>query len=314
MSCEVLELRSCVELRTGDTAAAFQDVKLIFHLVQSLRTEPILISHAVPAPDVWVKCCSRFGRDWSCRKWSDEQLDEFNKEVRTLVFMVDGIRCLQAVQSFSDTFFTRLRSSRNPIHEISDIIGQGNVISTPSYPVELFAALAPSGWFYLEQLNYHRLFHNQSVSVMTPNRIDPDVVNESKIRSIGRDSFGTAILRHEAMAQLLLPSLNTIVFKFTRGQTEANLAVVACALERHRLKHGQFPENLAPLAPEYLPAIPNDLIMDQPLKYRRESDGSFTLYSVGWNKKDDGGIAAKKSADNQEGDWVWKYPASTPPK
>jgi hypothetical protein len=39
------------------------------------------------------------------------------------------------------------------------------------------------------------------------------------------------------------------------------------------------------------------------LKYRRTNGGGYLLYSVGWDEKDDGGVAAQS---REEGDWVWE--------
>jgi len=88
---------------------------------------------------------------------------------------------------------------------------------------------------------------------------------------------------------------------------------VACALERHRLAHGEYPENLAPLVPAYLPTLPPDVVDGQPLHYRRLPDGRFLLYSIGWNGKDDGGAVVLRDnryLDPKQGDWVWQYPAN----
>jgi hypothetical protein len=93
-----------------------------------------------------------------------------------------------------------------------------------------------------------------------------------------------------------------------RAQTYANLARVACALESCRLARGRYPDSLDALVPQFLRAVPHDLIMDQPLKYHLTGGGKFILYSVGWNKKDDGGVVAKHSRDRVEGDWVWCFP------
>jgi hypothetical protein len=40
-----------------------------------------------------------------------------------------------------------------------------------------------------------------------------------------------------------------------------------------------------------------DLVGGKPLVYRRTRDGKFTLYSIGWNEKDDGGSTSL--------DWLW---------
>jgi hypothetical protein len=65
---------------------------------------------------------------------------------------------------------------------------------------------------------------------------------------------------------------------------------VMCALELYRREHGAYPADLGPLAPAYLPALPEDPFSGDPLVYRVEAEG-YTLYSVGPNKIDDGGVS-----------------------
>jgi len=101
------------------------------------------------------------------------------------------------------------------------------------------------------------------------------------------------------------------VEKIAAIQSSIDLARIACALERYRLAHGQYPETLDALAPQFIGKLPHDIINGQPLHYRRTDDGKFLLYSVGWNETDDGGqVAFKKdgSEDREKGDWVWQYP------
>ncbi|MGO8928409.1 MAG: hypothetical protein ACLQU3_16195 [Limisphaerales bacterium] len=86
-------------------------------------------------------------------------------------------------------------------------------------------------------------------------------------------------------------------------QTLANEAFIACGLERYRLAHGQYPETLEALVPQFAEKLPHDIVGGQPLKYHRTADGQFVLYSIGWNEKDDGGVPGKTVA---EGDWVWQ--------
>jgi hypothetical protein len=100
------------------------------------------------------------------------------------------------------------------------------------------------------------------------------------------------------------------------AQSSLDMARVAIALERYRIAHGEYPKSLDVLAPQFIKELPHDIMNGQPLHYRLESDGRFTLYSVGWNQKDDGGKVAYKKTDSKnpsingdEGDWVWSYPA-----
>lgn len=71
-------------------------------------------------------------------------------------------------------------------------------------------------------------------------------------------------------------------------EMEFQLTRLALALAACKAQHGQYPEALDALVPEYLKEVPRDLFVDQPLKYRRQGEG-YLLYSVGPNTKDDGG-------------------------
>jgi len=82
--------------------------------------------------------------------------------------------------------------------------------------------------------------------------------------------------------------------------------------QRCRLAQGAFPESLDALAPKFIAKLPHDVIGGQPLKYRREADGSFVLYSIGWNEKDDDAEAVFNpdgTVDMENGDWVWRSAA-----
>jgi hypothetical protein len=87
------------------------------------------------------------------------------------------------------------------------------------------------------------------------------------------------------------------------------MVITAIALKRYELKHGQPPASLAALVPAFLSDLPCDYMDGQTLRYRLDSDHSFTLYSVGADMRDDGGDALPESADSDSPwtgkDWVW---------
>ena len=117
---------------------------------------------------------------------------------------------------------------------------------------------------------------------------------------------------------MLAPALDKAVLHSARAQTLVDEVRVACALERYRLAKGSLPETLTALSPEFLNTVPVDVFDGKPLRYRREQDGRYLLYSIGWNEKDDGGEIALKegnaartraSVAATRGDWVWSMPA-----
>ena len=87
---------------------------------------------------------------------------------------------------------------------------------------------------------------------------------------------------YKALAVMEIPALDTAIRKFAIVQTQVDLARVACALERYRLAHGEYPESLDALVPQFIDHLPHDIINGQPLHYRRTDDGnSFSIPSAG---------------------------------
>jgi hypothetical protein len=75
---------------------------------------------------------------------------------------------------------------------------------------------------------------------------------------------------------------------FQSTQARGRCAVAALAAERYRLRHGTWPESLAALVPELLPAVSADPFDGRPLRYRKLADG-VVIYSVAEDGTDDGG-------------------------
>ena len=113
------------------------------------------------------------------------------------------------------------------------------------------------------------------------------------------------------IASLCIPNFSKAADTTGRNQTWADQAQIVCALERYRLRNGQYPPTLAALVPQFIGAIPKDIISGKPMTYVRKDEQNYLLYSVGWNEADEGGIIARTKAgaeDRDNGDWVWHYP------
>lgn len=108
--------------------------------------------------------------------------------------------------------------------------------------------------------------------------------------------------------------------KSARMETARNTVVTAIALRRYQLRHHQLPAALEKLTPDLLPTVPVDCMDGESLRYRRNTDGTFVLYSVGEDGKDDGGDPSlPKNVESSSFywqssralDWVWPQ-AATP--
>jgi hypothetical protein len=95
--------------------------------------------------------------------------------------------------------------------------------------------------------------------------------------------------------------------RFAYAQVQLDEARIACRLERFRLDHGHYPAALAELSPAYGADLPHDVLNGDPYHYKLLPDGTFLLYSVGWNQVDDGGKVGPGDVHyyGNDPDWVW---------
>ena len=90
---------------------------------------------------------------------------------------------------------------------------------------------------------------------------------------------------------LLLPSIGAVFSATERSTQMRDAAEVAIALELWHRRHGGWPETLAQLVPDLLPAVPPDRVDGKPLRYIVR-DNRPVLYSLGANRRDDNGTSA----------------------
>ena len=101
------------------------------------------------------------------------------------------------------------------------------------------------------------------------------------------------------------------------AQTLVNQAIIACALERHRIQNGSYPDSLDLVKLTDGKSLPMDILTGKPMGYHRTANGKYVLWCVSLNGKDHGGTRVldkehpentKFRKDTYEGDWVWDFP------
>jgi hypothetical protein len=293
--------RAVAQLELGRPDAAFPDVDLALRLADTLKGEPILISHLVRLA-ITQHAMSVIWEGLRERRWSDPQLAQFQQMLARPQLLVEGHQAVLTERAWG---LRTLQSALAHPWEYRDELGAGS----------WFIRVTPRGWGYAEQLNYCRAFDTFVIPAFAAEgrRLDPDRVRDrsAALEKYLERPFPRAIIEHRIAVGILVPALSNATRKIAQAQTLLDLAGLACALERHRLAHGQYPDSLDALVPALMKELPRDIANGQPLHYRRTDDGRFLLYSVGWNLKDDGGTpgwasVSKRSVDLEKGDWVWQ--------
>jgi hypothetical protein len=315
--CQRLQLKACAELASGESEKALEDLRLMFYMADSLSTDPFLVSCLVRLACVEL-ATQPIWEGLAEHRWSEAQARELEGRLQQYNFMADMKSGLDEERAAAISTIEMIRQ-KGPWY--LNAIGAADSTPPPGESLMgkfIWGVLIPQGWYYQEEVNYCRGFQTELATGLdfTKQQVSPKQVEanaqafERWIEPKGFAGTGLgAVLDHKIMARMLLPGLRKVSLKSATAQTAVNEAAIACALERHRMVNGHFPEKLDALAPQFIAALPKDVLTGEPYKYRRTDDGQFVLYSIGWDDKDDGGIPGKTLFDEKQGDWVWEYPA-----
>jgi hypothetical protein len=323
-SCSlVLSARALAELQSGETEKALDDVMLSLRLAEAIKTEPFIITHLVRIAILSITLQPVY-EGLAEHKWSDAQLAALDAELARLDFLADYERSTRSERAAHAKVIDWMEQKRSRFFVLLGMIDPDERKVMNKFWLTTEVCLMPRGWFYESDIAMSGV-HQQWIQPMV------DDANQTASPDLARKADAAVdLLKPTAMnlfARLLLPELGRYAMRAAYGQTSANEARIGIALERYRLAHGNYPDSLEALAPQDLDKIPHDIIGGQPLKYSRKPDGSFILYSIGWNGTDDGGVVVYKTdqdyssymdmafrngrnppIDLEKGDWVWKYP------
>jgi type II secretory pathway pseudopilin PulG len=120
-------------------------------------------------------------------------------------------------------------------------------------------------------------------------------------------------LRH-MFSSIAIPNYMRAFDVALQNEAQRRMTITGIALKRFQLQNGRFPGSLSELAPQFIAAELTDPWSGKPFHYRLNSDGTFTLYSVGDDGCDDGGNPASTQSTNASpGMWpgkdvVWPVP------
>jgi len=303
---QLLRPRSLAELSLNQNEKAFDDIMLSFHLVDSLRTEPILISQLVRISMLELSI-QPIWEGLANHQWNDEQLVSMDGQFAK----IDFLSSYKLALSGERTFCTEYAIDSIIQHGIqSNQFGGVGDETMRDQLLPKIICLTPSGWL------------RQNEAIIVQYLIKMGNVMDAEHHAIDFDSMAkldkeisaisARITPYRIFLGMLLPSVNKAFLRFSQAQVTVDLARVACNLERYRLANGKYPESLDGLVPKFMAKVPNDLMSGKPLHYKTKEDGTFELYSVGADRVDNGGkvgMTGKKDPrwDPNSGDWVWRY-------
>ena len=298
--------------RRGDLDQVLSDFKAMRVLEADLRMEPMIISQLVR-----VACGSiANGHGWSvlhARRWDEAQLARLQKVFEPLNAVDDMVHSLEgeragAWQSIShmtakeiamewsgDWMAQAMSGGPAPLvvpttaAEVGDVVGslmdrlsQG-VLERVVIPVWSFGWKDQAMAYYMERLDEMIAVHREAAREDSFVRLKALDWDSAMGTSSGYSRLKTVFARSS------LEIFAKAALKAFRLETERALHETGTALKRFQLRRQRLPITLDELVPEFLSAVPLDRMDGKPLKYRRDSDTDFTLWSIGEDLRDDDG-------------------------
>ena len=293
--CRMLSYRATLRIAAGDSNGALADIKTILAISKGLSSEPFLISHLMSISIADFAFQPLF-EGLVTGLWNDAQLAQLEPTLNQFDWL----------KVFREAVITEYAA----FDHAKEMVMSGSAAQGKNYYYGGFfrsrvfePCFSIPGWVRRNQLNY-----NRDATEQAPSFID------YKLRHVHADKIKTNppklglhhIFHHQVHP---LNSFQKPLSKYSWIQVYFDLARVAVALERYRLKEMKYPEQLASLEPVYMKTVPHDIMSGKAFQYIREQS-SYKLYSVAWDQKD--GKGQQASHNTKEGDWVWPAKISNP--
>jgi len=310
--------RAEVELHDGRTDAALADARTIFRLAESEKDEPLLLSQLVRVI-IWQYGLQVVWEGLESHRWTDAQLAALQEDLARANFLKGLALAFRGERaSFNQTMKIAMADRKIFVAMIT-----GNNDKTWETRALNLLGLVPSGVLYQNMLEVNRFDDKYCFTAVDAEarRVYPDILRQAdqELADVehGLPFFGHVIPNwykwNKVLEAIVVPVLNGVSSKVAFEQVTTDQAVVACALERYRLANGRFPDSLEKLTPAYLKAVQPDVVNGEPPHYRLNGDGTYLLYSDGWDGKDHGGkvVLTPESTpknprmDIMKSDWVW---------
>ncbi len=326
---ENLHLRASARIAVGDAPGAFEDVATLRRIGRLLERDPILISFAVHRSIERMELAA-FWEGVRDGAWDDAQLAGFGRHFASTSQKASWIRAIEGERILHACVLELLRESPRLRREYT-------VASTGYHGIESHLVVGyPDAWLRLGQTQGCR---DLDTLVKLLEATDPGralASGDSVWRT--QDAEAGYLEATRRPVRWWDPFRDFDALELPRNRLKADRVLVAqrmagvvCALERHRLVHGAYPERLESIETRFRESLPDDPLRGRPFGYRLPPDGAFRLYSVGNDLVDDGGdpsprdpvpatpgptdskpVQAWDSFDNDRNcDWVWPSPVPT---
>jgi hypothetical protein len=299
-----LAMRAQLAIAAEDTEAAVRSIQAIDRLSAMLAREPLCISLLTAVTTAQLENDAV----WSLlrsHKADKEQLTRLEQDLRRWDFLAAAAQAMRGETAWQVESVEWCRPRERRVEALRSVFQLAAPFSTgePSWSQRLLFKMLPDGFFdhniaqiiRLNQDHMIRPLEDRDAALLMQRfqQLDQVIYPRHTWRS-----------RHQLLPSLALPGFEIILRQAVYVDTVRSQALMALDIEKQRLEAGTLPER---------PTLPKDPFANGPMHYRLESEGGYTLWSVGFDTEDDDGVLPRSrddpSSERFTGDWVWRMPA-----
>ena len=312
------------DLRNGDTASAVENLRAMLVLARVTGDQRLLISELTSMAIVQISV----GANWQLLQSSnlaDADLAQLQSDWAKFDFIKSSENAMAMERVIGEITIKKWRDSNSGLREAMG--GGGSAAIWDSVKTTSKILMWRGWWSYPDELRGLQGYDAMitAMRLAQTNNSFPGAIQyqDKKFGSLNMTNSGYGFLSGYSDFHWLfskdLGSLNVMLWRIMAAETAKRSVITAIALKRYHLKYGEYPSTLGALVPALLPVVPRDPGDGKPLRYHLNADGTFLLYSIGPNGRDDGGNptlekgtgGANMSWLNYHAlDWVWPSPVS----
>jgi hypothetical protein len=260
-----LAFATSIELDRNRPSAALTNLLSMLNAAHCYEQEGTLVFQMVRVALGGMAFCA----SWEALQgtgWTDEQLAELQRSWEQFAMSKPLEFALQMERAMIFMHFETRRKGDNASGVVNPAASFADGFYAPLYEMALSAG---------DELHYLETIQ-RSLDALRAAREKHSGLELQK--RLGRGDGWLAAYRYP-LSHAFVPNIAKALKRWVRAETERQLVLAAIALERFRLRHGTYPEDLGQLVPEFLPSGPVDFGDAQPIRYERQGN-SFRLWSV----------------------------------
>ena len=291
------------DLHRGALNDAVDNLEAMLFLGGCLQNERLLINQLVYIA-MSTMAWSMTWQALEAASWTDEQLARLQRVWQRQTFLLPMARALEMERAMVASTYHQARQS--PAHviamanggfsvggsaSITNLEGVVDYVTGDFFPeagLTLCSLIWLAAWSHQDELHAMRMIQVYLDAVRASADHKPE-----DLRRIWSDALDSKLSasrnKRFLLSSLLIGAYQKALQRALQAEAQRELVVTAIALKRFQFRHAAAPAQLEELVPEFLARAPIDYANGERLRYRKRADGSWLLYSVGADGRDDGG-------------------------